>query len=109
VFAAAVIASAAVLWLRWPRSHEMSFRQLTFRRGNLRPARLAPDGHTILYTAQWEAGPRQIYLTSTFSPESRPLGFRGMGLAAVSRKGELALLRSDRTMNVSAARCPGSR
>jgi DNA-binding winged helix-turn-helix (wHTH) protein/Tol biopolymer transport system component len=98
---AAVIASAAVLWFRWPGGHEMSFRQLTFRRGNLRSARFAPDGHTILYTAQWEAGPRQIYLTSTFSPESRPLGFRGMSLAAVSRKGELALLRSDGTMNVA--------
>ena len=37
-----------------------TYRQLTFRRGMLVPARFAPDGHSILYSASWEGEPWRI-------------------------------------------------
>jgi DNA-binding winged helix-turn-helix (wHTH) protein/WD40 repeat protein len=82
--------------------HEgLRFRQITFRRGQVSNARFAPDGRDIIYTAQWENGARHLYLANSASPESRELGFIDLALGAVSSKGELALLRSGGTMNIS--------
>src|SRR6266571_256723 len=71
------------------------FRQVTFRRGQIWGARFAPDGRAILYTANWDEGPRRLFLTNPVSPESRPLGFDGSRLVSVSRTGELALMSFD--------------
>jgi DNA-binding winged helix-turn-helix (wHTH) protein len=76
------------------------FRQLTFRAGQVSGARFTPDGHAVLYSAQWNGEPRQLYLTSAVAPESRLLGFPDMSLAAVSSLGELALLNGGGTMNI---------
>src|SRR5262249_54526699 len=54
----------------------------------------------ILYTASWDNGPRQLFLTNPFSPESRLLGFQDQRLVSVSRSGELALLSTDGTMPI---------
>src|SRR5205085_9954556 len=51
-----------------------SFRQLTFRRGEIKSARFAPDGQTILYTAAWEGQPMEIFGRRLESPESRSTG-----------------------------------
>jgi hypothetical protein len=37
------------------------FKQLTFRRGDIRIARFAPDGQSILYSALWDGEPQRIY------------------------------------------------
>ncbi len=34
---------------------------LTFRRGDIRSARFASDGQTILYSAAWQGNPVEIY------------------------------------------------
>lgn len=81
--------------------HEVRFRELTFRRGQVSGARFMADGQTVLYTARWEDGPRQLYIVGGGGPESRPLGFLDLSLASVSRKAELALLASGGTMNIS--------
>ncbi len=73
-----------------------SFHRLTFRRGGVWAARFAPDGQTILYSAFWEGNPLEIFSTRPESPESRPLGFPGAGLLAVSRSGELAISLNSR-------------
>jgi len=86
---------------RRPSSVSFKFRQVTFRRGQVSGARFAPDGHTILYTARLDNDPPQLFLTSALSPESRPLGFAGLGLVSVSRSGELALLSVDGTMPIT--------
>src|SRR5262249_15837490 len=83
------------------------FRQLTFRRGQVLGARFAPDGQSVLYTAQWDRDPRQLFLTTRASPESRPLGFPDRNLASVSSSGELALLSSSATMNIGGAKLSG--
>src|SRR5262249_2463064 len=72
-----------------------------FRHGQVSGARFAPDGHAILYTARWDNGPRRVFLTNPYSPESRPLGLDDLRVAAVSRSGELALLSTDGTGPIS--------
>jgi hypothetical protein len=87
--------------LRRPASDGFQFRQVTFGRGQVWGARFAPDGHEILYTANWNNGPRQLFLANPFSPESRALGFENLRLISVSRSGELALLSFDGTMPIT--------
>jgi eukaryotic-like serine/threonine-protein kinase len=68
-----------------------SFQRLTFRRGLIRGARLAPDGHTVLLGALWDDDLCRIYSTRVDNPESRPLELPVANLLAVSRSGDLAL------------------
>ena len=39
---------------------EVSFHRLTFRRGEVRTARFAPDGDTIVYSAAWDGNPSEV-------------------------------------------------
>ena len=94
-----VIAAAAAIGLRLP-DPPVQFRQITFRRGQVSGARFAEGSRNILYAAQWEDEPRRIYEAHVGDPVSRILGFEGLSLVAVSRLGELAVLRSDGTMNI---------
>jgi Tol biopolymer transport system component len=69
-----------------------SFHRLTFRRGIIRSARLAPDGLTILYSALWDDDRCRVHTVRLDSPESRPLEHLPDGnLLAISRSGEVAL------------------
>ena len=68
-----------------------AFRRLTFRRGHVRSARIAGDGHTVIYSAAWEGGPAELFATRTDSTESRPLGVSGADVLAISGQGEMAL------------------
>jgi len=72
-----------------------SFQQVTFRSGSLASARFGPDGETILYSANWDAGGNRLYLATTVSPESRALDFKYARLASVSSSAELALITTD--------------
>src|SRR6266849_7025469 len=94
-------AIGTVLTFRRGTDAGFQFRQVTFRRGQIWGARFAPDGRAILYTANWDDGPRRLFLTNPVSPESRPLGFDDLRLVAVSRTGDLALLSFNGTMNIT--------
>jgi Tol biopolymer transport system component len=94
-----VIAVTAAIAFRQPDS-PVRFRQITFRRGQVSGARFAEGSRNILYAAQWGDEPRKMYEAHVGDPVSRVLGFEGLSLAAVSRSGELAVLRSDGTMNI---------
>src|SRR5262249_28189773 len=97
-FAALALAvSVTAVAFRRPAAAGFQFRQVTFRHGEVGGARFAPDGHAILYSAAWDNGPRHLYLTDPYSPESRSLDLDELRLAAVSRSGELALLSTDGT------------
>ena len=95
VAALLVLAVIGLLAVLRPAPTSFQFRQVTFGRGQVSGARFAQDGHAILYTANWDNSPRQLFLTNPSSPESRPLGFEGLRLVSVSRSGELALLSAD--------------
>jgi Tol biopolymer transport system component len=68
-----------------------SFRQLTFRRGQINSARFAPDGQTVLYSAAWDGSPLEVFVGRLDSPESRPFGLSGAEVLAVSPSGEMAV------------------
>ncbi|HEY6325143.1 MAG TPA: hypothetical protein VIW73_01325, partial [Candidatus Cybelea sp.] len=71
------------------------FARLTFRRGPIFSAKLAPDGNTIVYSAAWE-GTRELYSTRPGSPESLQLPFAHADVASISSAGELAIIMNRR-------------
>src|SRR3984893_5751440 len=76
-----------------PRYHE-----ITFRRGEIRSARFASDGQTILYSAAWQGNPVEVFSARPGAAESRSLGLEHAQLLAVSPSGEMAVaLNSHRT------------
>ena len=76
---------------------DVAFHRLTFRRGEVRSARFAPDGDTIVYSASWDGNPSEIYVGNRRSPEARPLGIVDADVLAIAKSTELAvLLRRDR-------------
>lgn len=101
LLAAVPLALAAGIWIdrRLTPSSNLNFRRLTYRRGKIHNARFAPDGHTIVYSAQWEDQPYQIFTVREDGPESRSLGFSGAGLFGISSRSELALGLNLRAVN----------
>jgi serine/threonine protein kinase/Tol biopolymer transport system component len=92
--AAALIATAflgAFVWQSVKPEEPPSFRQLTFRRGDVSGARFAPDG-SIVYSASWEGRGYELYTARSDSVDSRPLDIKCRELLAVSRNAKLALL-----------------
>jgi Tol biopolymer transport system component len=96
--AAALVATAflgAFVWQNVKPNEPPSFRQLTFRRGDVSGARFAPDG-SIVYSASWEGRGYKLYAARAESVDSRPLDIECRRLLAVSRGGTMALLVKDR-------------
>ena len=77
--------------LRGKPSSPVEFQRLTYQRGRIETARIAPDGQTIVYGASWEGRPLELFSTRPESPEFRSLGLPGADLLAISRQGELAI------------------
>ncbi len=76
-----------------------SYQRLTFRRGTVTSARFAPDGNTIVYSAAWDGGRRQLYSTRPESSESRSLNIQDADILAISKTGEMVLaLRAPRNL-----------
>src|SRR5664279_5141676 len=67
------------------------YHEITFRRGEIRSARFAPDGQTILYSAAWQGNPGEMFAARQGTVESRSLGLGRAELLAVSSTGEMAL------------------
>jgi Tol biopolymer transport system component len=68
-----------------------AYRRLTFRRGVIRSAHVAPDGETILYGALWENNRCRVHSVRLDGPESKPLDLPDANILAISRSGDLAL------------------
>lgn len=84
-------AGSAWLGLGGRRAVAPSFRRLTFRRGLIRSARMAPDGQTLLFGALWDDGPCRVHTVRLDGPESRALDLPDANVLAISRSGELAI------------------
>jgi Tol biopolymer transport system component len=67
------------------------YHEITFRRGEIRSARFAPDGQTILYSAAWQGNPVETFSARQGMVESRSLGLGRAELLAISSTGEMAL------------------
>lgn len=100
---AAVLAGIA-MWLAVRKPEPPSFRQITFRKGPVFGASFAPDGQSVVFSAQLDQQARQIYVNNGVSPEARALGFAGASIFSVSRQGQLALYEYGGTMPTSGGR-----
>ncbi len=94
---AAGVAGGLLAGRRLTERPQISFRQLTFRRGPILSARFAPDGETIIYTAAWDGRPMELFTTRLDSPESRPFGLVGAEVLSISSTGEMAVSLARRT------------
>jgi Tol biopolymer transport system component len=66
------------------------YQQITFRTGQIGKARFAPDG-SIVYSAAWEGGDSQLYLSRTGDHTAQELGLKNAELLSISKNGELAI------------------
>jgi eukaryotic-like serine/threonine-protein kinase len=78
------------LWGSSPPSAPL-YHEITFRKGEVRSARFAPDGQTILYSAAWQGNPVEVFAARQGTVESRSLGLGHTELLGVSSAGEMAL------------------
>ncbi len=85
------IAIGALMFGRNAPVSQPAFRQMTFRHGSLRGARLARDGLTTVYSAAWIGTTQDLYVIRPESVQSGPLGIPHAGIFSVSPKGELAV------------------
>jgi Tol biopolymer transport system component len=91
----AIVAASAGSYLLGTRSSGETeapvFTRLTFQRGSIRSARVAPDGQTIVYGAAWDGQPIRIFTTRAGSPESSRLDLPDADILAISSQGEMAI------------------
>ena len=66
------------------------YQQITFRTGSIGNARFTPDG-SVVYSASWEGGEDQLYMSRTDDPGARELGLKDAELLSISKNGELAI------------------
>jgi hypothetical protein len=81
-----------------PAASAPEFQRLTYRRGPVFSARLAPDGSTIVFSAAWDGNPIQLFSTRAESPESLLLPYPDADVVAISSKGELAIVSNRQTL-----------
>ena len=72
-------------------SSEITYHQLTFRKGTVLSARFAPDNRTVIYSAAWGGSPPELFSTRQDSIESRPVGLSQVDLLGISSQGEIAV------------------
>src|SRR5246127_941050 len=72
-------------------SSEVTYHQLTFRKGTVLSARFAPDNRTVIYSAAWSGKDPELFSTRQDSIESRPVGLGQVDLLGLSSKGEIAI------------------
>lgn len=94
--ASGLVIAAAVYGLGWwtgkgsGGAAQAEYQQLTFRTGSIGNARFTPDG-SIVYSAAWEGGENQLYMSRTDDPGSRELGIKDAELLSISKNGEMAI------------------
>jgi Tol biopolymer transport system component len=92
--ALALLALGAGLWLvgRWSAAKpQPRFTRLTYRQGYLSNARFAKDGQTVVYSAQWDTDPLQLYTVRMEFPQSTKVDLPSATLLALSPSGDMEL------------------
>jgi serine/threonine protein kinase/Tol biopolymer transport system component len=89
-----VFALGAAMWFVGRRSATtvpLKFTRLTYQQGYPSSARFAKDGVTVVYSAQWNEDPLQIYSVRTEFPQSTKVELPSAMLLALSSSGDLEL------------------
>ncbi|MBZ5568857.1 MAG: serine/threonine-protein kinase [Acidobacteriia bacterium] len=72
-------------------SSPAAYEQLTFEPGYAGPARFTRDGNTVVYSAAWNGGARQLYSKRSNSSQAQPLNLDG-DVLGMADSGELAVI-----------------
>ena len=94
--AAGVAIAVVMLSLGWWLGHGSGtpplaeYKQITFRTGSIGNARFTPDG-SVVYSASWDGGQDQLYMSRMDDPGARELGLKDAELLSISKSGELAI------------------
>lgn len=92
---AGALAAAAILLVAHPWKENPilpSYQRLTYEQGTLYSARFTPDFRGVIYGAAWNGKPLQLFSTIANSSLSQTLNLTEANLAAISARGELALI-----------------
>ena len=92
------VACAVLAYLYLRPVTPIRFQRLTFGRGFIHAARFTPDGNSVVYSAQWEDNPIEVFTTRFDTVGARALGFSGSALRSISSTGELALAQNIRVV-----------
>lgn len=81
-------------------SRPINFQRLTFRRGSPGAAHFAPDGQTVIYSAQWEGELPEVFSVRPGAAESRSMGLPpNTDILAISSTGQAAVLLETKRAN----------
>lgn len=75
VVALLILVAALSAWIvahRTPGASVPLFRRLSFRRGTIYSARFTPDGKSVIYGAEWDGNPLQLFSSRVDTAEARP-------------------------------------
>ncbi len=86
------VVAAIAFYLRPAAITPAVFSRVSFHRGQVIRARLAPDGKSVFYSAKLNGTPADTYVVREDYPESVPVGLHGGALLSISRQGQMALL-----------------
>ncbi|MGO9125952.1 MAG: protein kinase domain-containing protein [Terriglobales bacterium] len=86
------VGAATVWYLRPGPAPAPTFTRVSFHRGEVIRARLAPDGKTVVYSAQLNGGPADTYNIREDYPDAVSAGLHGALLLAISTQGQMAVL-----------------
>ena len=89
-----LLALGAGLWLvgKWSAAKQQpKFTRLTYRQGYLSNARFAKDGQTVVYSAQWNSDPLQVYSVRMEFPQSTKVDLPSATLLSLSANGDMEL------------------
>jgi Tol biopolymer transport system component len=82
-------------------ANKVRFQRLTFERGTVTGGRFAPDGQTILYSANWQGAPVQsVYTTRIDALQGRSLDLNDQLVLSISNDGQMLVLLHGRGLNV---------
>lgn len=90
VVVAAVLA-AYFLGKRNVSSSTASYQQVTFEPGYAGPARFTRDGNTVVYSASWNGGARQLYAQRSNSVQATPLNLDA-DVLGIADNGDMAVI-----------------
>jgi serine/threonine protein kinase/Tol biopolymer transport system component len=85
----ALIAAAWMVGRRSTTKPQPKFTRLTYQQGYPSNARFAKDGQTVVYSAQWNNDPLQIYSVRTEFPQSTKVDLPSAALLALSSSGDM--------------------
>jgi len=88
------LALATGMWMvgrRWSTKAQPKYTRLTYQQGYLSNARFAKDPQTVVYSAQWESNPLQIYTVRMEFPQSTKVDLPSAILLGLSATGDMQI------------------